>query len=65
MKGLTRSSCLSRRGTGGGRDRKAAVKFTEALIGLGLGTSKRGDLAFPIAKPYTGALAYLAPRPRT
>jgi allantoin racemase len=43
----------------------AAVKFTEALIGLGLGTSKRGDLAFPIAKPYTGALAYLAPRPRT
>lgn len=34
----------------------AAVKFVEALVGLGLGTSKVGGLAFPIAKPYTGAL---------
>jgi allantoin racemase len=34
----------------------AAVKFVEALVGLGLGTSKRGDLAFPLAKPYTGLL---------
>ena len=32
----------------------AAVKFVEALVGLGLKTSKVGDLAFPIAKPYTG-----------
>jgi len=34
----------------------AGVKFVEALIGLGLGTSKAGDLEFPIAKPYTGML---------
>jgi allantoin racemase len=40
----------------------AAVKFVEALVGLGLGTSKKGDLAPPIAKAYSGALAYLAPR---
>ena len=39
-----------------------AVKLVEALVGLGLGTSKRGDLTFPIKKPYTGDLAYLAPR---
>jgi allantoin racemase len=38
-----------------------AVKLTEALVGLGLGTSKRGDLAYPIVKPYLGALAHLAP----
>lgn len=31
----------------------AAVKFVEALVGLGLGTSKVGDLAFLIAKSYT------------
>jgi allantoin racemase len=41
-----------------------AVKFIEALVGAGLGTSKQGDLAWPIAKPYTGALAHLAPRAR-
>ena len=35
----------------------AAVKFAEALIGLGLKTSKRGDLAYPLPKPYAGALA--------
>jgi allantoin racemase len=40
-----------------------AVRFVEALVATGLGTSKRGDLAFPIAKPYTGALAHLAPLP--
>jgi allantoin racemase len=34
----------------------AGVKFVEALIGLGLGTSKMGDLAYPLVKPYTGAL---------
>ncbi len=39
----------------------AAVKFVEALVGLGLGTSKRGDLAFPLAKPYTGLLRHFAP----
>ena len=39
-----------------------AVKLVEALVGLGLGTSKRGDLACPLAKPYAGDLAYLAPR---
>ncbi len=35
----------------------AAVKFAEALVGLGLGTSKAGDLAYPIEKPYRGLLA--------
>jgi allantoin racemase len=39
-----------------------AVKFVEALVGLGLGTSKKGDLALPIAKAYRGELGYLAPR---
>jgi allantoin racemase len=39
-----------------------AVKFVEALVGLGLGTSKQGDLALPITKAYTGDLAYLSPR---
>lgn len=39
----------------------AAVKFVEALVGLGLATSKRGDLAYPIEKPYAGYLARLAP----
>ena len=34
----------------------AGVKFVEALVGLGVGTSKVGDLGFPIAKPYTGML---------
>lgn len=32
----------------------ASVKLAEALIGLGLGTSKHGDLAFPRPKPMTG-----------
>jgi allantoin racemase len=39
----------------------AAVKFTEALIGLGLRTSKAGALAFPLEKPYLGPLAAFAP----
>ena len=34
-----------------------AVKFVEALVSIGLSTSKRGDLAFPIAKPFLGPLA--------
>ena len=39
-----------------------AVKFVEALVALGLGTSKEGDFALPIAKEYRGELGYLAPR---
>jgi allantoin racemase len=35
----------------------AAVKFAEALVGLGLRTSKRGDLAYPLPKRYKGKLA--------
>ena len=30
----------------------AAVKLAEALVGLGLSTSKRGDYAFPLAKAF-------------
>ncbi|THF66605.1 aspartate/glutamate racemase family protein [Pseudothauera nasutitermitis] len=36
----------------------AAVKLAEALHGLGLGTSKHGDLAFPRAKAYAGRFSY-------
>ena len=39
----------------------AAVKLAEALVGLGLSTSKHGDLAYPLAKPYRGFLAGFAP----
>lgn len=39
-----------------------AVKFVEALVSLGLNTSKVGDLAYPIAKPYTGMLRSFAPK---
>jgi len=39
-----------------------AVKLVEALVGVGLGTSKKGDLAWPIPKAYAGDLGYLAPR---
>lgn len=35
----------------------AAVKMVEALLGLGLGTSKQGDLAKPNPKPLTGPYA--------
>ncbi|GAB2788233.1 aspartate/glutamate racemase family protein [Halomonas shantousis] len=38
----------------------AAVKLTEALVGLGLGTSKHGDLAFPRPKSFTGRYDYLS-----
>ncbi len=38
-----------------------AVKFVEALASLGLGTSKVGSLAFPIAKPYRWAMRRFAP----
>lgn len=39
----------------------AAVKFAEALVGLGLKTSKRGDLAYPLDKSYKGMLSAYAP----
>jgi allantoin racemase len=39
----------------------AAVKQAEALVSLGLSTSKRGAYAFPIVKPYAGALQGFAP----
>jgi allantoin racemase len=39
----------------------AAVKFAEALIGLGLKTSKLGDLAYPMSKPYKGQLEAYSP----
>ena len=37
-----------------------AVRFVEALVGLGLSTSKRGDLAPPLPKPFAGAMAGMA-----
>jgi allantoin racemase len=39
----------------------AAVKFAEALVSLGLATSKTGDLAYPLPKEYRGAFVHLAP----
>jgi allantoin racemase len=39
----------------------AAVKWTEALVALRLGTAKRGDFARPLAKRYDGALASFSP----
>ncbi|MFG6138172.1 aspartate/glutamate racemase family protein [Halomonas sp. B23F22_10] len=38
----------------------AAVKLTEALVGLGLCTSKHGDLAFPRPKPFIGRYAHFS-----
>lgn len=38
-----------------------AVKLMEALVSLGLKTSKVGDFAFPPSKPYQGILSHLAP----
>ncbi len=40
-----------------------ATRMVEALVGCGLRTSKHGDLAYPLPKPYAGAFAGLAPRP--
>ena len=40
----------------------AAVKFIEALVGLQLSTSKKGDLAYPIAKPHLGILSTFTPK---
>ncbi len=39
-----------------------AVKFVEALVGLRLSTSKVGDLAYPITKPYVGMLSSFTPQ---
>ena len=39
----------------------AAVKLVETLVSLKLGTSKLGDLDYPPAKPYTGAMEAFAP----
>lgn len=39
----------------------AAVTLVESLVRLGLGTSKRGELAPPLPKTYTGPLSYLSP----
>ena len=40
----------------------AAVKLAEALVGLGLQTSKRGAYAQPLAKRYAGLAAPFSPR---
>jgi allantoin racemase len=40
----------------------AAVKQAEALVGLGLMTSRRGCYAFPSAKTYSGLLEKFAPK---
>jgi allantoin racemase len=39
----------------------AAVKTVEMLVNLELGTSKHGDLAYPPAKQYVGAMKEFAP----
>jgi allantoin racemase len=39
----------------------AAVKQAEALVALGLATSKRGAYAAPLKKAYRGALASFSP----
>ncbi len=35
----------------------AALKLAESLVGLGLSTSKYGDLDYPRPKPFTGKFA--------
>ena len=39
----------------------AATRLVEALVGLGLRTSKVGGYATPTAKAYAGAMARFAP----
>lgn len=39
----------------------AAVKLAEGLVSMGLGTSKHGDYARPLVKPYAGLAAPYAP----
>lgn len=41
----------------------AAVATAESLLRIGLATSKRGDYARPLPKPYAGLLAPWAPAP--
>ncbi len=38
----------------------AAVKLAESLVELGLGTSKHGDLAYPLGKGFSGRYAHLS-----
>jgi allantoin racemase len=38
----------------------SAVVMAEALVRLGLSTSKQGDYAHPLPKPYSGILASFA-----
>lgn len=38
----------------------AAVKMVESLVALGLGTSKHGDLAWPVAKSLSGPFRYFS-----
>jgi len=38
----------------------AAVKLAEAAVGLGLHTSKHGDLATPLPKSFTGRFAHFS-----
>jgi allantoin racemase len=40
----------------------AAVKWAEGMVAIGLKTSKDGDLAYPIAKPFNGDLTRFAIR---
>ena len=37
----------------------AAVKMVESLVALGFGTSKHGDLDYPLEKPLSGAFQHL------
>jgi allantoin racemase len=39
----------------------AAVKQAEALVSLGLSTSKRGSYAAPLAKPFIGEMSRFSP----
>lgn len=41
----------------------AAVKQAEALVSLGLSTSKRSSYASPLLKPFSGAMSDFAPAP--
>ncbi|MBX4905830.1 MULTISPECIES: aspartate/glutamate racemase family protein [Rhizobium] len=41
----------------------AAVKQAEALVSLGLSTSKRGSYASPLPKPFMGAMSGFSPAP--
>ena len=38
----------------------AGVKIIEAIVALGLGTNKLGDLAYPLIKPYNGSVGHLS-----